>query len=358
MYQGILTKILKRIDATGDPIFSWDEVAHWPIGALECFIKIGILNEIEPVKSIECDGCEENCIEELEFVSREDGQYQGYIACHKRDDVGRISVQSERLRQWRINVRSFATVLAKLLDTTISAEERINDRLWWLGHKRIKTRRVDFFFLRGLYWEDAQLIFGDLKYLQESSMPIILIAGVNKRENGSLLDGKIISLLRILSFDNKSLMIDLHEVEKKVKKGRLDKSGISISFPTPSGAKWENLRIEFVSDTVLKISVGDVVEHKRFDEMGFCKITNKDKCTNQWVLLRILAENEGKISWQDIEKSKGIEPNKVKKQISELRKKLRVYFKIQDDPFKAYRKVKGYETKFILIPETKKNRSR
>ena len=66
----------------------------------------------------------------------------------------------------------------------------------------------------------------------------------------------------------------------------------------------------------------------------------------QWMLLYLLAKNNGQISWKDYTAKLDI---KKKKQL--LSKALKEYFKIDDDPFFAYKNEKSYTLKLQLSPD-------
>lgn len=47
----------------------------------------------EPPESVICDGCSEQCIQEVEYIYDEDGNKErGYVVCDRTDYIGRILV--------------------------------------------------------------------------------------------------------------------------------------------------------------------------------------------------------------------------------------------------------------------------
>lgn len=113
-------------------------------------------------------------------------------------------------------------------------------------------------------------------------------------------------------------------------------------LPIPKNIFWEDVSIRFISDESVEIRAGTPLGVKNFIELGF-KDRRSDKPDYKWEALKLLAKNGGEISWKD--KSASL---KWKPHIKTLRKRLRNYFDIQDDPFYSYRRSGGYKTKFSI----------
>lgn len=107
-------------DPAKGTFFFWDEVKYWPAGVLDLLVTSGLLQQAQPRDTIECDGCEENCINmRVEvYPAQEDKPGRAFITCDKRDDMGRVRVDFRRMEQWHIGtlkgkkLRSLVTLLA------------------------------------------------------------------------------------------------------------------------------------------------------------------------------------------------------------------------------------------------------
>lgn len=112
--------------------------------------------------------------------------------------------------------------------------------------------------------------------------------------------------------------------------------------------KWDTLTIQFIDGHHVKISGQDTktTVTAYFKEMGF-EDARKRQPNKQWLLLKLLAESNGGLSW---EKSEAKGDIKKKKQL--LAKTLRDYFGIKDDPFYPYKENDSYRIKINLIPES------
>jgi len=148
----------------------------------------------------------------------------------------------------------------------------------------------------------------------------------------------------------------------------------------PSGAKWEDITIEFIDGHNVKIKCKGKTFRSDYKDMGFedRKIKKPDV---QWELLNELAKNKGELSWEKYPASKRIDTRKVdqdfghefdedstssqnkgysifspklanvrKKRKENLSKTLKAVFPIDGDPFYPYEEVKAYKIRIKLIP--------
>ncbi|HHT9112198.1 MAG: hypothetical protein HZA47_04890 [Planctomycetes bacterium] len=120
-----------------------------------------------------------------------------------------------------------------------------------------------------------------------------------------------------------------------------------ISFPTPPGTQWHEVKISFTDNENVSISVrGGRSERKNYAEMGF-----KDKKTckpvKSWNTLLYFSEKECLKYSQDIK-------SKTEKAIQDLRKRLKAYFRIVGDPIVLEH---GYKPVFKVCKSENDSRS-
>ena len=343
------------MDALSRPVFGADDVAGWPRATFQALVDGGLLRQIEDASFVTCDGCDEQCDEEVIYVNRGDcGPPDAYIACHRREDIGRVRVPLERLRRWAVDVSSLAGMLARELGAHGAAEEILPGRLWCLGRPAIGARRVDVFLARGLTWADAEARFLDVGRVAECSTALILVPFQVPASSPLGPDAKVVLLRRLLTVNDRALSLDMTGLQAAIGKGRARRVQAVIPFATPEGCTWSQVMIEFVSDRLVKIVAGSVVDHKDFADMGFrnsrkSKVHEEPEPDKLWEFFRAFASQEGCISWRDELDVPRDERHKVKKQVSDLRKRLRAYFpRIPADPFEPYRSLQAYKTRFIL----------
>lgn len=97
-----------------------------------------------------------------------------------------------------------------------------------------------------------------------------------------------------------------------------------IPFPTPSGTQWHEVGISFIDSENVKISARDKTATKHFFDMGFRK-GKTCKPVKSWEILLSFSEKECLMYSHNIK-------SKIEKSIQDLRKRLKAYFGIQDDP--------------------------
>jgi len=106
-----LQQLADRLQVPDSEIITADEIKDWPTGKLNELVESGVLEEIQHAKGLVCNECEENCFIEPNIRTNPDtGAATGVFVCARNPDVGRIEIDLNRLRQWRIN----NTKLAKL----------------------------------------------------------------------------------------------------------------------------------------------------------------------------------------------------------------------------------------------------
>jgi len=99
-----LARLADRLQIYDSEIITADETEDWPTGKLDELIKMGVLAEIEHAKGVVCGECEENCFIEPNIRSNPNtGEATGVFVCTRREDIGQIEVDLNRLRQWRIS---------------------------------------------------------------------------------------------------------------------------------------------------------------------------------------------------------------------------------------------------------------
>jgi len=125
------------------------------------------------------------------------------------------------------------------------------------------------------------------------------------------------------------------------------KTKVAISrFPSDPDLRWEEVSIAFISNEAIKVRARGQLREYRFNQIGF-ENQISGKPNRLWLLLQAFGLRGGQLSWQDLS-STGMTANQVQSNVKRLRKILRNFMGIENDPFHPYRKVKAYEAKFTL----------
>ena len=112
MSQNPLKAMLQRADLPGPSLLAYDEWVTWPERLREALEAAGILRQASHAHSVICDGCAEACIESVVFDDCSGLPTEAYVICTKYDDVGRVEVELDRLRQWTVDLDALADFLA------------------------------------------------------------------------------------------------------------------------------------------------------------------------------------------------------------------------------------------------------
>lgn len=184
LIQIIIERVAANSDITG-AAFYWDEVKHWPEDKVAFFEKIGLLQVAQPMTDIECEGCEESCIMPVNiYPASEATPARAFIVCDKRDDIGRVTVNFDRLKQWQVTGLQLAQFVASLCELT---QQVVKDADYWrLGMLQGKAHK-------------APVLMGF-----ENMQPVIKVAGHS------------ISLLEALLVDDEKCRIDLKKLKSFV----------------------------------------------------------------------------------------------------------------------------------------------
>lgn len=136
--QDLLETLLARIAAASDgTVFvAAEEMAAWPKTAVSVLKAEGLLLPASPATSVVCDGCEWSCAMPVEISHHRTGN-AAFVACDKRDDIGRVEVPLGRLERWQSSGEAVAIVLAQLLGTRRASGSSSRER-WSVGVLRDK----------------------------------------------------------------------------------------------------------------------------------------------------------------------------------------------------------------------------
>ncbi len=302
----------------------------------------GLLKQASYATSVVCDGCEEACLSDVEFIGEEDGTpLRAYVVCERREDIGRVNVPLERLRRWAVDLGGLAAVIARKLGAVGGVEELVARRLWWLGRATFRAGRADVFMARGLRSQEGAQEVGAALRFQQCSRAVLLTL---HDTDAALFPGKMaMSLQRLLSLRDGNLSFDRQAVEDEVAR-RAGRSVYQVRrFPTPPGTTWERVSILITADEdAAQVSAGGVTEPVTPAEMGMAHPRNPNRFLESWKLLVRLA-TYGPIGPDSRDFSL-----KTPKRVERLRDALQAFFGIPDDPFQPYRQAGGYAPRFSL----------
>jgi hypothetical protein len=130
-----LLELLERVGASNDAaaLVSDAELSRWPVEAVRGLKSHKLLLKASPASSVVCPGCEQECAMPVHTVSVGTGKAASFVVCDKRDDINRVPVSAERLRQWRCGVEAVAGFVAQSLGLRAESQRKAGAGLWELG---------------------------------------------------------------------------------------------------------------------------------------------------------------------------------------------------------------------------------
>lgn len=134
--------------------------------------RYGLLRRAENSTAIECDACGEGHVETVELLTEPFGATpRAYIVC---PELGRVSVDLDRLKQWSVDIEALARTVAIALDLGASVTPIAPGRVWLLGTRSFAERTRDVFLVRGITWPDSIQLLQSTPRLASSPCPLIL----------------------------------------------------------------------------------------------------------------------------------------------------------------------------------------
>lgn len=139
--EDVLQELIERLGPGGDTTVAWEQVQHWPGGALGVFQKAGWIKPTVAASSVECPACEESCFLPVHVLPARNGRgSRAYVACDRHDHAGRVKIAMSRLRQWQITEAQIARWLSGALGLKGKPERDKATGIYTLGTLQGKLR--------------------------------------------------------------------------------------------------------------------------------------------------------------------------------------------------------------------------
>ncbi len=137
----VLQELVELVGSEGDTVLAWDQVRHWPNGAVETLQKAGWIEPTAAALTVECPGCERNCFMPVHVILARNGQpARAYVACDRRDDMGQVKIAMSRLQQWQITEGQIAQWASRALGLNGKPERDKVSGVFRLGSLQGKQR--------------------------------------------------------------------------------------------------------------------------------------------------------------------------------------------------------------------------
>lgn len=136
--EGALIELLDRVGAArdGKVYVSDEELCNWPAVAVAAMKSQKLLAKARPAESVVCPGCERACGMPVHTLTRANGTAVSFVVCDKRDDINRVPISTDLLKQWRCDAKAVCDFIAANLDVRRSEQEPANRSLRIIGMAR------------------------------------------------------------------------------------------------------------------------------------------------------------------------------------------------------------------------------
>jgi hypothetical protein len=92
-----------------------EELSRWPEAAVAAMKSQGLLAKARPASSVECPGCEQQCVMPVDTLPATSRGAASYVVCDKRSDINRVPVAASRLTQWRCDAEAVCSFIVASL---------------------------------------------------------------------------------------------------------------------------------------------------------------------------------------------------------------------------------------------------
>jgi hypothetical protein len=130
-----LLELLERVGASrgAAALLSEEELSHWPAESVRHLKSQKLLAKASPAASVVCPGCEQECTMPVHTLPAGTGTAASFVVCDKRDDINRVEVPAERLRQCRCGAEAVGAFVAQSLGLRSRNQRKTGTGLWELG---------------------------------------------------------------------------------------------------------------------------------------------------------------------------------------------------------------------------------
>ena len=134
-----LLELLERVGASrgAAALVSEEELNRWPAEAVRELKAQKLLVKASSATTVVCPGCEQECVMQV-YAMPESGP--PFTICDKRDDINRVEIPTERMRQWRCGAEAVGTFVAQSLGLRADSQRKIGAGQWELGVVMGKSR--------------------------------------------------------------------------------------------------------------------------------------------------------------------------------------------------------------------------
>lgn len=139
-----LVALFEHIASTDEPVLiDYYTAQEWPVGALDKFLRLGLITLASSAQSLECKACENHCFMDV-LTLTDNSTTRAFIVCEDpvmQSQMGRMEIPIEHLKQWQSSSKHLAKVISHLLNLDDSSQKTIESKIRLGMLKSSKGRR-------------------------------------------------------------------------------------------------------------------------------------------------------------------------------------------------------------------------
>lgn len=325
-------RLLDRLGA-GEVTICADEVRRWDQSQWQEVLALGLLRGTELATGVVCDQCGDAHWAEVYWVT------PGIKACFGCETEGVIDIETDRLRQWRIDADRVAGLVAGSLELSSPIETLLRERLWRIGRRRLGGRYRDIFMGVGAGLPVAEMSAAIRSSIGAGSA-LLLTIGTDGNPEGIPSGQHLLDLASVSRVEGGRVLMDLDYVEERLAEEATSVRRSSRSIPAPAGAAWGDIAI-IVFDEFIRVTLGG-----KAHEVGFADIS-LDQQSQIVELLKLFAAARGTLDAAKLQSIvSGDTP--VRSRVLRLRQVLQKLIDVDGNPLTYARRAQTYTCSFQI----------
>ena len=136
-----------------NPVLPYDQFRMIPEDVRSSLLDAGLLKEGQPSRAVECNGCDEGHVEEVQQIDYADGKRRFFILC---PECRSVEINPKRLKQWVPDYSKVAELLHQNLKCRGTIQTAIPQMLWNIGRAPLAGQSRPIWLARAINDEVKQ----------------------------------------------------------------------------------------------------------------------------------------------------------------------------------------------------------
>jgi len=185
------------------PVLTYDQFRLIPENVREALLATELLKETQPSRTVECDGCEDGHVEEVQQMDYPDGKRRFFISC---PECTCVEVDPKRLRRWVPDYSKVADFLHQILNCNGSVQAIIPQSLWNIGRAALAGQSRPIWLARAITDEVKQ-------NLPTGKQPILFIVFPQQNEVDCFEPDRTFQISQLIFVEENKLTFDIDTVK-------------------------------------------------------------------------------------------------------------------------------------------------